>query len=92
MNEKDIVSLSPKIQFSPDKAMAKRPRPLRQERLVERAGMTSAGVRVRGNANNANCSPRAVNSNNAVSNCNANNAGSAQVLISVILAAGSAEK
>ena len=39
-----------------------------------------AGVRFRGNANNANCSGRNVNSNNSVVNCNANNGGSAHML------------
>lgn len=37
------------------------------------------GLRGRGNANNANDSPRYVNSNNLASNCNANTGGSAKV-------------
>lgn len=56
---------------------AQRPCPLKRERAVEKAAARQ-GLRVRGNANNANCSARNVNSNNLASNCNANNSGSAQ--------------
>nr|DAL38003.1 MAG TPA_asm: hypothetical protein [Caudoviricetes sp.] len=35
-------------------------------------------MRFRGNANNANCSPRYLNANNSAANTNVNNGGSAQ--------------
>ena len=70
---------------------AQGPVTLKLERLAEIAGMAQAGVRVRGNANNAS-SARSVNSNNLASNCNANNGASAHVQkTTAILAAGSAE-
>lgn len=40
-----------------------------------------AAARFRGNANNSNCSARYLNANNAVSNANRNNAGSAKVTV-----------
>ena len=40
-----------------------------------------AAARFRGNANNSNCSARYLNANNAVSNANRNNAGSAKVMV-----------
>lgn len=79
-----------KIQSSPDKAGI--------ATCTTEAGKTgwksgdkSAAVRFRGNANNAYCSARNVNSNNSVVNCNANNGGSAQRLKGFVVVARSAE-
>ena len=51
--------------------------PLNREGKVEITGGRPT-VRLRGNANNGNCSARYMNANNAASNTNRNNAGSAK--------------
>ena len=64
---------------------AKRPRPLKLSREVEKS-VGRQGARFGGNANNGNCSPRYVNGNNYVGNANRNNGGFAEVELKIIFA------